>query len=201
MNAAWALVDYQRCLRRSLPHTEEMPAGIPTFIYLLYKLSTITSQILGYALFLVFSTYYAVGLAIFWLLGTIWTHCLHTEFCSSRRLEFLYRAVVGIILTFTFFNVKGQGTRGAMITYYSFHSLVNVLSPVLVGLLRPDLLPFTVLLWISALMGGCSVLGLVCLVLYYQLLHPTRACREADEVDGMGIKAEPKMRLKDFLHP
>lgn len=201
INAAWALVVYRQCQRRSLPDVKEMPGGVPTVIYLFYKLFTITSHVLGYALLLLFSIYSTAGLAIVWLLGTAWTHCLHTDFCSSRSLEFLYRAVVGVILTFTFFNVKGQGTKHTMITYYVFHSLGNMLSPVLLGLLRPDLLTLTLLLCVSVLMAACSVLGLVCLVLYYLLLHPTEACREADEVDGMGIKVESKMRLKDFLYP
>lgn len=201
VNGAWALVDYRRCLRRSLPDVKEMPSGTPTAIYLLYKLFTITGRVLGYALLLIFSTYSTAGLAIIWLLGTIWTHSLHTDFCSSRSLEFLYRAAVGVILTFTFFNVKGQGTRDVMITYYFFHSLINMLSPLLLGVLRPELLTPSVLLSIIVLTPACSVLGLVCLVIYYLLLHPTEACREADEVDGLGIREQPKLRLKEFLHP
>lgn len=201
LNAAWALVDYRRCLRRSLPDVKEMPSGVPTAIYLLYKLSTITSHILGYALLLIFSTYSTVALAFIWLVGTIWTHFLHTDFCSSRSLEFLYRAIVGVILTFTFFNVKGQGTRDVMIIYYLFHSLINIVSPLLLVILRPELLTSSVLLCVSVLMASGSVLGLVCLVIYYLRLHPTEACREADEVDGLGTREQPKQRLKDFIHP
>lgn len=200
LNAAWALVDYRRCLRRSLPDVKEMPSGVPTAIYLLYKLFTITSHILGYALLLIFSTYSTVALAFIWLVGTIWTHFLHTDFCSSRSLEFLYRAIVGVILTFTFFNVKGQGTRDVMIIYYLFHSLINIVSPLPLVILKPELLTSSVLLCVSVLMAG-SVLGLVCLVIYYLRLHPTEACREADEVDGLGTREQPKQRLKDFIHP
>lgn len=201
MNAAWALVDYRRCLRRSLPDLKEMPSGVPTVVYLLYKLSTITSHVLGYALLLIFSTYSTAALAIVWLVGTVWTHSLHTDFCSSRSLEFLYRAIVGVILTFTFFNVKGQGTRFVMTIYYFFHSLINILSPLLLGILRPELLTSSVLLFISVLMASGSVLGLVCLVCYYRLLHPKEASREADEVDSLGTKEQPKQRLKSFIHP
>uniref|UniRef100_A0AAV2L8I0 XK-related protein n=1 Tax=Knipowitschia caucasica TaxID=637954 RepID=A0AAV2L8I0_KNICA len=43
LSTAWALVDYRRCLRRSLPRISEMPSGLPTVVYLLYKLGTITS--------------------------------------------------------------------------------------------------------------------------------------------------------------
>ncbi|NP_001027887.1 XK-related protein 9 [Takifugu rubripes] len=201
LNAAWALVDYRRCLRKSLPDVNEMPFGFPTVIYLLYKLGTITSHIFGYALFLIFCTYSTVALAFIWLVGTIWTHSLHTDFCSSRSLEFLYRAIVGVILTFTFFNVKGQGTRDVMIIYYFFHSLINILGPLLLFILRPELLAFSVLLCVSVLMASGSVLGLVCLVIYYLKLHPKKACREADEVDGLGTKKQPKQRLKNFIHP
>lgn len=201
MNAAWALVDYQRCLRRSLPDVKEMPSGLPTAIYLLYKLSTITSHILSYALLLIFSIYSTVALAFIWLLGTIWTHSLHTDFSSSRSLEFLYRATVGVILTFTFFNVKGQGTRNVMIIYYFFHFLINILSLLLLIILRPEFLTCLVLLCVSVLIAFGSVLGLVCLVVYYVMLHPKEACREADEVDGLGTRQQPKQRLKDFIHP
>lgn len=198
---AWALVDYRRCLRRSLPHLTEMPSGIPTVIYLLYKLCTITSHILSYSLLLILSTYSTVALAILWLLGTAWTHLLQTNFCSSRYLEFLYRAVTGVILTFTFFNVKGQDTKVAMIIYYMFYSVINVAAPFLLALLKPELQTSMFLLTASGLIFGGSVLGLVCLVLYYLLLHPRGKLREADEVDGLGKETETMRRVGNFLQP
>ncbi|KAM3593066.1 uncharacterized protein V6R79_005419 [Siganus canaliculatus] len=200
-NTAWTLVDYRRCLRRSLPHVKEMPSGLPTIIYLLYKLCTISSHILSYTLLLILSTYSAVGLAILWLLATIWTHFLQTDFCSSRGLEFLYRATVGIILTFTFFNVKGQDTRVAMIIYYFFYCVINISAPLLLAFLRPEMQTVTFLVCISGVIIGGSVLGLVCLVLYYLFLHPRDNFRVADEVDGLGIEKETTRRISNFLQP
>ncbi|XP_076617858.1 XK-related protein 9 [Chaetodon auriga] len=200
-NIAWALVDYRRCLRRSLPQTREMPSGLPTAIYLLYKLCTITSQILSYTLLLILSTYTTVALTILWLMATTWTHLLQTNFCSSLGLEFLYRAVIGVILTFTFFNVKGQDTRVAMIIYYSFYSLINVTAPLLLAFLKPELQITTFLLTVSGLIFGFSVLGLVCLLLYYLLLHPRGMWREADEVDGLRKETETTKRIRNFLQP
>ncbi|XP_070709252.1 XK-related protein 9 [Pempheris klunzingeri] len=202
-NIAWALVDYRRCLRRSLPDIREMPSGLPTAIYLLYKLCTITSHILSYTLLLILSTYSTIALTILWLLGTTWTHLLHTNFCSSRGLELLYRAVVGVILTFTFFNVKGQDTKVAMIVYYFFYSLVHITAPLLLFFLGPGLQTVTFLLTVSGLILGGSVLGLVCLVLYYHFLHPREKWREADEVDGLGRETETKKkkRMRNFLQP
>ncbi|XP_068604331.1 XK-related protein 9 [Brachionichthys hirsutus] len=198
---AWALVEYRRWLRRSLPNTKSMPSGLPTAIYLLYKICTITSHVLSYSLFLILSTYSTVALTILWLLGTTWAHLLHTNFCSSRGLEFLYRAVIGFILTFTFFNVKGQDTRSAMIVYYSLYSCINISAPLLLFFLKPDLLTTRTLLALGGLIFGCLGVGLVFLVLYYLLLHPRDPVPEADEVDSSGNVAETTIRIKKCLQP
>ncbi|XP_054621737.1 XK-related protein 9 isoform X2 [Dunckerocampus dactyliophorus] len=199
-NIAWALVDYRRCLRRSLPHVTEMPSGLPTAIYLLYKLCTISSHVLSYSLLLMLSPYSVIALAILWLLATTWSHLLQTHFCSTRSHEMLYRAVVGFILTFTFFNVKGQGTRVAMIVYYFLYSLINMTTPLLLLLLMPEVQTATFFLGITGLIFGNSVLGLVFLVLYYLHLHPREKKREADEVDGLRKEAETG-RIRHFLQP
>ncbi|KAM6970952.1 LOW QUALITY PROTEIN: XK-related protein 9 [Tautogolabrus adspersus] len=200
-NIAWSLVDYRRCLRRSLPHISEMPSGLSTVIYLLYKLCTIISHILSYTLLLILSPYSTVALTVLWLFWTTWAHLLQTNFCSSRGLELVYRAVVGVILTFTFFNVKGQDTRVAMSLYYSFYSLINISAPLLVGLLSPESQRVTFLLTVSGLIFGGLVVGLLCLVLYYLLLHPREKWREADEVDGLGAENETTRRIRNFLQP
>lgn len=200
-NIAWALVDYRRCLRRSLPHIREMPSGLPTAVYLLYKLCTITSHILSFTLFLILSPYSTIALTILWLLGTAWTHLLQTSFCSSGKLELLYRAVIGVILTFTFFNVKGQDTKIAMIIYYLFYVVVNIIAPSLLALLKPELQTATFFLTISGLIFGGSMLGLVCLMLYYLFLHPREKWGEADEVDGLEKETETTRRIRNFLQP
>uniref|UniRef100_A0A8C9YXV9 XK-related protein n=2 Tax=Sander lucioperca TaxID=283035 RepID=A0A8C9YXV9_SANLU len=201
-NIAWALVDYRRCLRRSLPHVSEMPSDLPTAIYLLYKLCTITSHILSYTLLLILSPYSTlIALTIVWLLATIWMHVLQTNFCSSSRLELLYRAVIGVILTFTFFNVKGQDTKVAMIIYYLFYVIINIIAPSLLALLKPELQTATFLLTVGGLIFGGSVLGLVCLVLYYLLLHPRENWRETDEVDGLENETKTTRRIRNFLQP
>ncbi|KAM4606589.1 XK-related protein 9 [Polymixia lowei] len=199
-NIAFALVDYRRCLRRSLPQVREMPSGLPTVVYLLYKLCTISAHILSYSLLLILSTYSIIGLAVIWLLGTVWAHLLQTNFCSSRGLEWLYRAIVGVILAFTFFNVKGHDTKAAMTLYYLLYSLINFVGPILLALLKPEILTATVFLAVAVIIGGGTVLGLVCLVLYYTLLHPRGKWREADEVDGLE-EPDTMLRMSRFLQP
>lgn len=199
-NAAWALVDYRRCLRRSLPYVREMPSGLPTVVYLLYKLCTITSHILSYSLFLLLHTYSTIALTILWLLATIWTHSFKTNFCTKRWLEFLYQGCVGVILIFTFFNVKGKDTKVPMIVYYFFYTLINILALLQLFFLKQGQLTATFLQTFSIVISFGSVLGLVSLLLYYRFLHPRGSC-EADEVDGLGREAECSKRIRNFLQP
>ncbi|XP_029935274.1 XK-related protein 9 [Myripristis murdjan] len=200
-NIAWSLVDFRRCLRRSLPSLREMPSGLPTAVYLLYKLFTITPHILSYTLLLVLSTYTSVALAFLWLLGTTWAHLIQTNFCSCRGLEWLYRAVIGVILTFTFFNIKGQDTKVVMSIYYFFYSLINFMAPILLALLKPETQTTTYLLPVAFVIFAGTVLGLVFLMVYYICLHPRGKWREADEVDGLEKEPETMLRIKSFLQP
>ncbi|XP_055006917.1 XK-related protein 9, partial [Boleophthalmus pectinirostris] len=200
LSIAWSLVDYRRCLRRSLPHISEMPSGLPTAVYLLYKLCTITSLILSYSLYLIMSAYTTVVLSVVWVIMLTWTNILQTNFCSCRGLEILYRAVVGVILTFTFFNVKGQDTKIPMSIYYSVFCCINVSSPILLSILMPEFDASTLLVVDLLILGGVF-LGLFCLVFYYVLLHPRVKLQEADEVDGPSKENNNMRRMNTFLQP
>ncbi|XP_073687324.1 XK-related protein 9 [Garra rufa] len=206
LTIAWATVDYRRCLRQSLTYLNKMPSGIPTVVYLSYKIFTITPRILSLTLFIMLSTFSTVSMACIWLLGTIWAFLEETNFCISRVLEYLYRAVVGVILIFTFFNVKGQNTKVHMTLYYIFNLCHNLSAPILLFLLKPEsertdyFLPILFFILVSNLMG-LGFLGL-----YYSLLHPRGSGKEkiGDEVDGMdetdGMAHEKKTtRLERFL--
>ncbi|XP_056155711.1 XK-related protein 9 [Lampris incognitus] len=200
-NVAWTLVDYRRCLRRSLPLFQTTPSCFPTVVYLLYKLFTITAHVLGYGLLLILSPYSTVGLASIWLLGTVWAHFLRTDFCKRRILEWLYRAIIGFILTFTFFNVKGHNTKAAMSLYYFFHGLVNIAAPVLLVLLKRETQAARYFLPVASVIYGGTVSGLACLTAYYTFLHPRETSREADELDGRGNRTDGELRIRKFLWP
>ncbi|XP_067233619.1 XK-related protein 9 [Chanodichthys erythropterus] len=199
VNIAWTTVDYRRCLRRSLPHINEMPSGIPTAVYLSYKIFTITPRILSLTLFITLSTFSTLGMALIWLVATIWAFVENTEFCTSRVLEHLYRAIVGVILIFTFFNIKGENTKVHMTLYYIFTVCHNLAAPILLFLLKPGseradyFLPIIFFILLS------NSLGLGFLGLYYSLLHPHKPV--GDVVDGMEkLNPEPKTtRLDRFL--
>ncbi|XP_012712850.2 XK-related protein 9 [Fundulus heteroclitus] len=198
-NLAWSLVDYRSLLRRSLPHIRQLPSGLPTVVYLLYKLFTITSLLLSYSLLLILSVYSTIGFTIIWMAGTIWAHLLQTNFCTSGLLELLYRAVIGVILVFSFFNIKGQNTKREMIIYYSFSTAINFSTPLMFFILKPELVAIKLFWTVSGLIYGGSLLGLVFLVSYYRFLHPKRL--EEDEVDGLEPETPSSRRIKAFINP
>ncbi|XP_059380099.1 XK-related protein 9-like [Carassius carassius] len=204
LSIAWATVDYRRCLRQSLTYLNNMPSGVPTIVYLSYKIFTMTPRILSLTLFIMLSPFSTVTMACIWLLGTVWAFLEQTSFCTSRALEHLYRAVVGVILIFTFFNIKGQNTRVHMTLYYTFSVCHNLSAPIVLFLLKPEsertdyFLPIIFFILVSNLMG-LGFLGL-----YYSLLHPRGSGKGEIEAEGMdetdGMKIEPKTtRLQHFL--
>ncbi|XP_014323849.1 XK-related protein 9 [Xiphophorus maculatus] len=199
-NLAWSLVDYRIWLRKSLPQSRELPSGLPTVVYLLYKLFTITSLILSYSLLLFLSIYSTVGFTSLWLLGTIWAHLLQTDFCNSGVLELLYRGVIGAILVFTFFNAKGQNTKREMTVYYFFWTAINFSTPLLMFFLKPELKTITFFWVVSGVIYGGSLLGLILLVSYYRFLHPKQC--ELDQVDGQEKEKTPlTKRTRAFIKP
>ncbi|XP_030623409.1 XK-related protein 9 [Chanos chanos] len=194
LNIAWSTVDYRRCFRRTLPHLKEMPSGFPTVVYLLYKIFTITMRIISITLFIVVNSLSLLGLAFIWLLGTIWACVVDTNFCESTKLEILYRGVVGVILTFTFFNVKGQNTKLPMTVYYVLYILQNVSAPVVLFAFNSETEYFSAVTITIVLL---NILGLVFLGFYYSLLHPRDSGRIADELDALD-KSETKIETRYY---
>ncbi|KAG9283231.1 XK-related protein 9 [Astyanax mexicanus] len=190
-NIAWSTVDYWRCLRRSLPDTMEIPTGLPTVVYLFYKVLTISARILSLTLLILYNIYNILALVLIWLVGTVWAHAVKTTFCSSTCLEYFYRATVGFILIFTFFNVKGGNTKILMTLYYIFSSLQNLSAPLLLFLFKPQILGAEFFLPTLVFILVANMIGLLFLVWYYTALHP-QLNRVADEVDGSAHERRPE---------
>ncbi|XP_066497423.1 XK-related protein 9 [Hoplias malabaricus] len=194
LSTAWTLVDFWRCLRRSLPQRGAMLRWFPAAVYLLYKALTISARILGLVLLLKLNLYCVLVLLLQWLLCGLWTHKVKTEFCTSLCLEILYRAMVAFILIFTFFNIKGQNTKVPMIVYYVVVSLQNISAPLLLFILSPSVLDHDLYLTLTAFILVANTMGLFFLALYYWALHPTLS-RQADVVDGI----VPSLRQRSTL--
>ncbi|NXE28243.1 XKR9 protein, partial [Ardeotis kori] len=204
---SFSMVDYQISLRKSLPDKDEFRV-LPKLVYLFYKLLTITSWILSISLITLLSIRSSVILLIFlWISGFTWTLKQRTTFCKSKKMEYLYRTVVGIILIFTFFNIKGRKTKVCISIYYAtFPTEASTLGPpslnktttathaiVTLGILfvymfwKPSVIKEIHYTIVSILTILSLVLGTTFLVIYYRHFHPTAYCRPqacSDEVNG-----------------
>lgn len=199
-----SMVDYQISLRKSLPDKDEFHV-LSKFMYLFYKLLTITSWILSISLITLLSVRISVILLIFlWICGFTWTLKQHTRFCKSKKMEYLYRTVVGIILIFSFFNIKGRRTKVWISIYYATHTVVTLGILFVYMFWKPSFIKEIYFTIVSILTILGLVLGIIFLVVYYNHLHPTayfrpQAC--SDVVDGVtGQKESVKTgRFQNFL--
>uniref|UniRef100_A0A8C3KKG4 XK-related protein n=1 Tax=Calidris pygmaea TaxID=425635 RepID=A0A8C3KKG4_9CHAR len=195
-------VDYQISLRKSLPDKDDFHV-LPKLVYLFYKLLTITSWLLSISLITLLSVGISVTLLIIlWICGFTWALKQHTTFCKSKKMEYLYRTVVGIILIFTFFNVKGQKTKVCISIYYATHTVVTIGVLFVYMFWKPSVIKdihFTV---VSILTILSLVLGIIFLIVYYRHFHPSTYCRPqacSDEVDGEAGQRVEIGRFQNFL--
>ncbi|XP_029868652.1 XK-related protein 9 isoform X4 [Aquila chrysaetos chrysaetos] len=201
---SFSMVDYQISLRKSLPDKDEFRV-LPKLVYLLYKLLTITSWILSISLITLLSVRSSVILLLFlWICGFTWTLKQHTTFCKSRKMEYLYRTVVGIILIFTFFNIKGKKTKVCISIYYATHTVVTLGILFVYMFWKTSIIKEIHFTIVSILTILSLVLGIIFLVVYYRHFHPTAYCRPqacSDEVDGeAGQKDRVKIgRFQNFI--
>ncbi|KFV53294.1 XK-related protein 9, partial [Gavia stellata] len=184
---SFSTVDYQISLRKSLPDKDEFRV-LPKLVYLFYKLLTITSWTLSISLITLLHVRSSVILLIFlWICGFTWTLKQHTTFCKSKKMEYLYRTVVGIILIFTFFNIKGRKTKVCISIYYATHTVVTLGILFVYMFWKPSIIKEIHFTIVSILTVLSLVLGIIFLVAYYRHFHPTAYCRPqacSDEVDG-----------------
>ncbi|XP_018417820.1 PREDICTED: XK-related protein 9 [Nanorana parkeri] len=185
---SWSTVDYQMSLRKSLPGTKGISVGAPMLSYVFYKLFTLTSWIVSIVFLLSCSVHlFTVLLVVLSLAGFFWAWKVKTDFCRTQRMEFLYRAVVGIILVFTFFNIKGQRTLVPISIYYVVRTLATSGILVFCFYLRPVFVNTLVFVILSIAVVGALGVGIFSLILYYACFHPSlRPLHQSkgDTVDG-----------------
>ncbi|XP_015279381.1 PREDICTED: XK-related protein 9 [Gekko japonicus] len=192
-------VDYQIALRKSLPDKTTFMRISSKITYLLYKLFILTSWILSIVLILVLSTKIAVILVVlFWFGGMCWTLKQHTEFCKSTTAEFVYRTMVGIILIFTFFNIKGENTKVPLSVYYGIRALTT--SAILCACMfwKSQFNGKINLLFVITTVALTLVSGICFLLVYYRFFHPRNQCTQ-DVVDGPEPEREEMCRISKFI--
>ncbi|XP_004449695.1 XK-related protein 9 [Dasypus novemcinctus] len=193
---SWSTVDYQIALRKSLPDKNRLSGLCPKFAYFCYKLFTLLSWMLSGVLLLLLNVKIALFLFLFlWFLGIMWAFKNQTHFCSSMSMEFLYRIVVGFILVFTFFNIKGQNTKCPMSCYYTVRVLVTLGLVIVFWVCPPPIFNSDYLIVVNITIALSLFLGIIFLIVYYGNFHPNISeDKKPDEVDGKSVQRDCRMR-------
>ncbi|XP_012518602.1 PREDICTED: XK-related protein 9 [Propithecus coquereli] len=189
-------VDYQIALRKSLPDKNLLSGSGPKFTYLFYKLFTLISWMLSVVLLLFLNIKIALFLLLLlWFLGIIWAFKKQTQFCTSVSMEFLYRIVVGFILIFTFFNIKGQNTKYPMSYYYIVRVLATLGILIVFWIFPLSIFSPEYFIPISITIVLTLLLGIIFLIVYYGTFHPTRSEEtKYDEIDGKSVQRDCRVR-------
>lgn len=117
---AWMVVDYHRSLRSFLPDKAKQ-GWCSSLIYFLWNLLLIAPRVAVLSLFAsVLGGYIAAHFLMLWCVFVLWAWLQGTYFMDSAGGEWLYRATVGLIWYFSWFNVAEGRTRGRSIIYHSF---------------------------------------------------------------------------------
>lgn len=199
---SWSLLDYHQSLRSFLQDKHELSLG-SSIIYFLWNLFLICPRILVLALFALFQPYgVAVHFPLLWLAMFIWVKLQGTNFMESPGPEHLYRAMVAVILYFSWFNVAQGRTLHRSIIYHGFILVDSTLLALawLWGSSEEE--EHSYLLPVVSAALPCYLLGLGLKVTYYKWLHPNVQVKQEgrqDEVDATGGSDEVEFR--SFLEP
>ncbi|NXS14576.1 XKR8 protein, partial [Neodrepanis coruscans] len=194
---SWSLLDYHQSLRSFLQDKYELSLS-SSVIYFLWNLFLICPRILVLALFALLWPYgLAVHFPLVWLAMFLWVSLQGTDFMESPGPEQLYRAMVAVILYFSWFNVSQGRTLHRSIIYHSFILVDSTLLALSWLWGRPPSDEHSYLIPVLSAALPCYLLGLGLRVTYYKWLHPnTQGQQEGgyDEVDANGRSEELEFR-------
>ncbi|XP_054462173.1 XK-related protein 8.3 [Anoplopoma fimbria] len=169
---AWMVVDYHRSLRSFLPDKAKQ-GWCSSLIYFLCNLLLIAPRVAALALFAsVLSEYMAAHFLMLWSVFALWAWRQGTDFMDSVAGEWLYRATVGLIWYFSWFNVAEGQTRSRSIIYHSFITTDGVILLTTWWCYRDPVQtePYALALLIA--LPHIYLLGLLFKALYYCCFHP-----------------------------
>ncbi|CAJ1083122.1 XK-related protein 8.3 [Xyrichtys novacula] len=169
---AWMVVDYHRSLRSFLPDKAKQ-GWCSSLIYFLWNLLLIAPRVAALALFAsVLPVYIAVHFLLLWIVFVLWAWRQRTDFMDSASGEWLYRATVGLIWYFSWFNVAEGRTRARSIIYHTFITTDGVILLVTWWCYRDPVQTESYDLALFIALPFTYLLGLLFKTLYYCCFHP-----------------------------
>ncbi|XP_060721471.1 XK-related protein 8-like [Tachysurus vachellii] len=176
---SFTMLSYHRNMREFVPDKHKMGWSSSVF-YFLWNLFLIGPRVVSVSLFAsVLPCYIATHFLSLWTLLVLWAWWQKTDFMDSKAVEWLYRATVGIIWYFSWFNVASRSTKHKAVIY---HAVMGTDTMLLLGLwwwkrsvesARLGPLPINPYLLIALLVTSYSI-GVLLKLLYYWKFHPNK---------------------------
>ncbi|MCI4395344.1 hypothetical protein PGIGA_G00179260 [Pangasianodon gigas] len=197
---SFTVLSYHRSMRAFVPEKLKMRWS-SSIIYFLWNLFLIGPRVVCVSLFAsVLPCYITAHFLSLWMLLVLWAWWQKTDFMDTKAGEWLYRATVGLIWYFTWFNVTSGNKKLKGIIY---HMVMGVDTMLLLGLwwwrrsvesacLSP--LPINPYLLIVMLMI-IYIIGLALKLVYYWKFHPSKTVLEMnvkDEKSQMKSESDPE---------
>lgn len=169
---AWMVVDYHRSLRSFLPDKAKQ-GWCSSLIYFLWNLLLIAPRVAVLALFAsALPGYIGAHFLMLWFVFVLWAWRQRTNFMDSVSGEWLYRATVGLIWYFSWFNVAEGRTRGRSIIYHSFITTDGGILLITWWYYRDHIQSESYALALLITLPFTYLLGLLFKTVYYCCFHP-----------------------------
>ncbi|CAN9503535.1 unnamed protein product [Ophioblennius macclurei] len=169
---AWMVVDYHRSLRSFLPDKAQQ-GWRSSLVYFLWNLLLIAPRVAALALFSsALPGFLAVHFLLLWPVFVLWAWRQRTEFMDSAGGEWLYRATVGLIWYFSWFNVAEGRTRGRSLIYHAFITADGAVLLTTWWLYRDEAQTEAYAAALLVALPLTYLLGLLFKTLYYCCFHP-----------------------------
>ncbi|XP_030002433.1 XK-related protein 8-like [Sphaeramia orbicularis] len=190
---AFSVTMYHRSLRSFLPDKKRQNL-LSSVVYFLWNLFLISSRLTALALFAsVLPCFIFTHFICSWMVLFFFAWRSNTDFMDSPGGEWLYRATVGLIWYFNWFNVAEGRTRYTTLLYHGY-ILVDI--GLLCGLwswkMRTDppyhAFPHLYTIIIPVIVVAVYIFGLLFKMIYYKGYHPNLS---KDELQSPAEKLSP----------
>uniref|UniRef100_A0A8C6TQZ5 XK-related protein n=1 Tax=Neogobius melanostomus TaxID=47308 RepID=A0A8C6TQZ5_9GOBI len=169
---AWMVVDYHRSLRSFVPDKAKQTWS-SSVVYFLWNLFLMAPRVAALALFTsVLPAAIVPHFALIWVVFVLWAWRQHTDFMDSAGGEWLYRATVGLIWYFSWFNVAEGRTRGRSVIYHAFVTVDCGILLTTWWVYRDPLRSQSYSLGLAVSLPLIYTAGLLLKTLYYCCFHP-----------------------------
>lgn len=177
---AWSMASYQRLLRFSLKDKNNISwAG--TIMQFMWHFLVTVSRILCISVIASVSVSSTVlGVLIHWFAMAAWLHVgtSETSFCNKNKLyDSALFAIFGMVYVFTYVNLTEGRTFYKYLFFYAILFLENT-SANIFWILRQDEKTMESLYYRPVVYLNIIpfILGIVFMVLYYKVFHPSTGC-------------------------